>query len=326
MQQERSADQHHDDEFLGQLVLQVFNRPLDHACAIIGCHNLDALGQAVAQAFYARLDRFDRGQGVAAPPQDHHTADGVAFAFEFAHATAHFRAKPDVGHVPQGQRGTAVVYHQRCFGDVGQFVHIAGRADHEFGLSHLDHAAASFAVCALNGIAYLCQRYVVGTQLVGVDDDLILFDHAADGGHLGHTVDGLQFVFQEPVLKGPQLCQIMAAAAVDQGVLVNPAHTRGIGAKLRCNTFGQVCGDLAQIFQHPRTRPIQIGAVFEHDIDIAVAKEGKPAHVTGPRHRQHRGGDGIGDLVLDHLRCLTGIGRAHDHLHVRQIRDRIDRR
>ena len=108
----------------------------------------------------------------------------------------------------------------------------------------------------------------------------------------------------------------MPAGAVDQSVLVNPAHASCIRPKLGCDPFGQVRGDLAQIFQHTGSGPIEIGAVFEHNVHITVAKERKPAHVTGPRHGQHRRGDRIGDLILYHLRGLTGIGCAHDHLHI----------
>ena len=42
-------------------------------------------------------------------------------------------------------------------------------------------------------------------------------------------------------------------------------------------------------------------------------------------HPAQGGGDGIGDLVLHHLRRLTGIARLDDDLDVRQVRDGVQR-
>ena len=83
---------------------------------------------------------------------------------------------------------------------------------------------------------------------------------------------------------------------------------------------------LAQVLEHARTRPVQIGAVFENDVDIGVAEERVAAHRERFRHRQHRGRQRIRHLVLDDLRRLAGKRRLDDDLHVGQIRQRVDRR
>jgi hypothetical protein len=47
----------------------------------------------------------------------------------------------------------------------------------------------------------------VGGQLVGIEHDLVLAHHAADGGDFGHVGHGLEFVLEEPVLQGTQLAR-----------------------------------------------------------------------------------------------------------------------
>ena len=78
-------------------------------------------------------------------------------------------------------------------------------------------------------------------------------------------------------------------------------------------------------FQHARARPVDVGAVLEDDVDERDAEERKPAHHLGFRHRQHRRGQRIGDLVLDHLRRLSRIFGVDDDLRVGEIGDGVER-
>ena len=45
--------------------------------------------------------------------------------------------------------------------------------------------------------------------------------------------------------------EVVLLGAVDQGVLIHPAHARGIGAELRLDAFGQLAAHLRQVLQHP---------------------------------------------------------------------------
>ena len=164
--------------------------------------------------------------------------------------------------------------------------------------------------------AHLRERHAVGAQPVGVDHDLVLPDHAADGGDLGDAGHGLQLVLEEPVLQAAQTGQVMVAAAVYQGVLVDPADTGGIRTQFRPGIRGQPAGRLAEVFQHPGAGPVGIGAVLEDDVDIGVAKEGIAAHIDRPGYCQHRRGERVGDLVLDDLGCLSRIAGLDDDLDV----------
>ncbi len=166
----------------------------------------------------------------------------------------------------------------------------------------------------------------MGAQPVRVHHHLVLAHHATDAGHLGHPGQGLQLELEEPVLQGAQLRQVMASRAIHQGVLVDPADTGGIGTKTGRNAGGQAFARLVQVFQHPRTGPVEIGAILEQHVDIGVAEEGIATHRGGTRYRQHGGGERIGDLVLHHPRRLAGEGRADDNLHIGKVGNGIQRR
>jgi hypothetical protein len=83
---------------------------------------------------------------------------------------------------------------------------------------------------------------------------------------------------------------------------------------------------LIQVFEHTRARPVRIGAILEQDIDEGVAKERIAAHRFRSRHRHHRGGERIGNLILDDARRLAGVRRANDDLHVGEVGQRVERR
>ena len=150
--------------------------------------------------------------------------------------------------------------------------------------------------------------------------------HAADGRDLGDVGHRLQLVLEEPVLQRAQFGQVVLAAPIDQRVLVDPADARGIGPQRRLRAGRQPALHLVQILEHPRAREVDVGAVLEQDVDERVAEERVAAHDLGPRHRQHRRRQRIGDLVLDDLRRLARIRRADDHLRVRKVGNRVERR
>ena len=146
---------------------------------------------------------------------------------------------------------------------------VAQAAHHELGFGHLHQAAADIVVGALDGLFDLRDGDVVGEQPVGIDLDLVLLDVAADAGDLGDPVDRGQLVAQVPVLDRAQLLQVVVVAL--QHVFIDPADPGGIGAEAGRHPLGQLAGGIVEVFENPRTGPVEIGAVFENDID-----EGEP--------------------------------------------------
>ena len=64
-------------------------------------------------------------------------------------------------------------------------------------------------------------------------DTTVTANSAANGGNLGDTGHGLQFKFQEPVLKAAEFGQVVAAGAIDQRIVVHPPDPGRIGPQPR---------------------------------------------------------------------------------------------
>ncbi len=324
--EEQAADHADDNELLDQLLAEVGNGPVDQLRAVVGGDHLDAGRQAAFQLGQLGLHRRDGLAGVLARPQDHHPAGHLALAVQFGDAAPHFWAHLKGGDVSQPHRhaaGSGADWHGAEVVELGE---VAVGADHVFGLAQLQHRTAGLLVGTLDRFDDLTVGDAVGGELHRVEHHLVLTNHAADAGHLGDAGQALEFVAQEPVLQAAQLRQVVLSAAVDQGVFVDPADARGVRPQRRLGGGGQAALHLVEIFQHPRPGPVEVGSVLEQHIDEAVAEEGIAAHGLGARHRQHGGGQGIGDLVLDDLRRLAGIGGADHHLYVGEVGQGVDRR
>ena len=161
-------------------------------------------------------------------------------------------------------------------------------------------------------------------QFLGIDDDLVLLNEAADACDFGDALGLGQLIAQIPVLDRAQLGE--RALRTEHDILVNPADAGRVGPERRGDPFRQPLGGKIQIFENARARPIKIGTVLEHDIDERHAEEGEAAHHLRARHREQCRGQRIGDLVLDHLRRLAGIFGVDDDLRVGEIRNGIERR
>ena len=153
--------------------------------------------------------------------------------------------------------------------------------------------------------------------------DIVLLDEAADAGDLGDAFRLRQRELQAPVLDGARVGEVQFLR--HHRVLVDPADAGGVRSDRRCHAGRQSRGGTVEEFEHARTRPVDVGPVFEDDVDERHPEEGKAAHHLRTRHGQHRRRQRIGDLILDHLRRLAGIFRVDDHLRVREIGDRVER-
>ena len=158
---------------------------------------------------------------------------------------------------------------------------------------------------------------------MGVNRHLVLLDKTADAGNLGHALGLGQLITDEPVLQSAQFGQ--RKITPEYRVLVHPTHARGIRPQLRTHTTRQAARRKVEVFQHTRTRPVNVSAVLENHIDERRAKEREPPYHLGSRHTQHSRRQGISDLILHHLRGLSWIFGVDDDLDVGQIRQRVHR-
>ena len=172
----------------------------------------------------------------------------------------------------------------------------------------------------------MSKGYAISSQPGGVDRDLVLLHHAANGRHFRNPRKRFQFVTQEPVLQAAQFTNIVLARSVDQRIDVNPADTGRIRTQLRPGHCRQCRCHLAQVLEHPAARPVEISIVTEDDIDIGVAKKREATDYLCPRHRQHGCRQRVSHLIFDDLGCLARVARLDDDLDIREVRDGINRR
>ena len=72
-------------------------------------------------------------------------------------------------------------------------------------------------------------------------------------------------------------------AVIDERIFIDPTGAGSVGADGGMNVCGKPDSNRLQILHNPRTGPINIGAVFEHDEDVGVIEHGLRAYRFHPR-------------------------------------------
>ena len=160
--------------------------------------------------------------------------------------------------------------------------------------------------------------------MFGIHRHLILLDEASDRSDLGDPRDSGQPVFQVPVLNRAQLAEVVAVGL--QRVHERPANPGGIRPEGRRHSFREPPGDVVEGFEDSAASPIQIGAVFENNVNERKPEERVTANHLGMRDREHLSSERIRDLIFNDLGRLSGIFGVDDYLDIGKIRDRVERR
>jgi hypothetical protein len=168
------------------------------------------------------------------------------------------------------------------------------------------------------------QGKLVGRQRVRPHRHLVLTDLTTYGRDLGHARHALHGIAHEPVLVTAQLVAGVLATSVHEGVLKDPAEAGGVRAKFGLHAGRKLRRDLRQVFEDPRARPVDVGAVLEDHVDVAEAEIGVAADRFDLGRAQQRGDNRVGNLVFDDVRAAIPA-RIDDDLRIRQIRQGIER-
>ena len=89
-----------------------------------------------------------------------------------------------------------------CLVDVVNVLNVACSAEEIFHTVDSEVAGANFLVRLADGIDNLCEGYLLCSEFLRIDIDLVLFLEAADGGDLGDAICGKQRVADLPILDG----------------------------------------------------------------------------------------------------------------------------
>ncbi len=193
-------------------------------------------------------------------------------------------------------------------------------------LADLEHASPHLVVRAADGVRNLFDGYLVGLETVRIEIDLILLHEPAHRRDLGNSVHALEPVAEVPILERSDLGEVVPARRVDQGILEHPSHAGGVRTQLGRDPLGEAALDGGEVLEHAAPRPVEIDAVLEDHVDEGVADHAEPADVLHAGHAAKRGHDGVRHLVLDDVGAPAHPLGRDDHLGIREIRDRVERR
>ena len=135
----------------------------------------------------------------------------------------------------------------------------------------------------------------------------------------------MQVITQRPILEGAQLGEAVFPGVINERVFVNPPDPSGVRAKRRVYIFRQLIADLVQIFEDARTRPVDIGAVFENHAYKRKTEEALAPGVFYVRRGGKRADNRVRNLVFHNGRSASRPFGENDHLHVGKIRDGVER-
>ena len=115
-------------------------------------------------------------------------------------------------------------------------------------------------------------RNLVAQQLVRIDVDLVLPHKSADRRNLGDARERLQRITQIPVLVRAHLVETVLPAGIHQCILIDPADRGSILRQFDVDAFGQPRSHRVQVLEGARTRPVDIRALVENEVDIGVSE------------------------------------------------------
>ena len=314
MEQEQNADQSHHQALFDQGAGQVMDGAIDQIGTVVDRLDRHPLRQTAGDFGQLVLDVMNRVQRILAIVGDGDAADHLALAVEFGQSPPLVRSQFHPRHVPQQDRHPAFGLEHQLL-QIGRTAQIALATHHILGLGQFHHPPAHIAVAGADHFAEPGQGNAVRLQLAGIHDHLILLDEAADAGHFGDTLGFGELIADEPVLQGAQFRQ--GALRPQHHILIDPADAGGVRPQRRRHPARQPAGGEVEVFQYPRARPVEIGAVLENHVNERGAEEGKAPHHLGLGDAEHSRTQGIGHLILDHLGRLARIVGIDDHLDIR---------
>ncbi len=111
----------------------------------------------------------------------------------------------------------------------------------------------------------------------------------------------------------------MLPGPIDQRIFIDPTDAGGIRPQCGSDAIGQASTYVVEVLKDARSGPIQVGTVFEDDVDEGKTEEREATYVRRIRYREHRRCQRIRDLILHDLRCLAGILGKYNNLYIGQV-------
>ena len=199
----------------------------------------------------------------------------------------------DIFHVQHG----SVLGEDRGLFDISHVAEEALDANVYLLQTCFDEAAPGVGVVIGELLLDLADAQAVRDQRVRIHADLIFAGDAAEAGDIHHVGNGLELLFERPVLDGFQFHQVVLGIGALQRVPVNLADRTPVRAHLRLQAIGK--RDLRKPFQDFLPVPIVVGIVVEDKHHAGEAEKRDGAQMREVRQSIHLNFDGNGDLLFD---------------------------
>ncbi len=322
--QDQYDRQRGDEHFLHECAGNHLDGAVDQPGAVVERHDPHPFRQARLKLLNLGFDPLGHLQRVLAVAHHHHRPDRLV-AVLLQHAAAELGSqahRAETGNVDRRAR-FRVGLHDGLL-NVLRALDPTDAADDVLGVPFLDHLAADRGVGLGDGREQLAQRHVVGAEIVGVDVDLVFDGEAAGRSHLGDAGHGVELIPHVPILNGAQATQVLPFAF--DGIPENLAQGRGIGGQVGHDAGRQKRAGQCQSLQHPLSGEVEVDVVLEDDVDHREVELARRSHGFHARQALQVDRERVSDLVFDLLGAAAHPVGEDDHLVLREIGNRIDRR
>src|SRR5690348_1152217 len=112
---------------------------------------------------------------------------------------------------------------------------------------------------------------------------------------------------------------------INDGIFIDPTRSGSVRSDHGRDVFRQNALKLLDVFKYAGACPIEVCSVLENNKDVGITEHGLGSHGLNVGSCEKGRDNGIGDLVLDDVWRLTFPGDVDDHLHIGDVRQRIER-
>ena len=324
MPQKGEDDSRHGDHDFDEGRRDVVDRFLDQIGAVVDRHHLHAGRQSRLDLPKLRLDARNDVERILAVAHHDNAGDGFAVAVEVSRTSAQLGTEHDVADVFDADRRAALGGGERDVPEVGCRLRVAVAAHHVLGAAEFNHASADVVVASADRLDHAADRQAVRPQSVGIDVHLVLPHVAAKRRDVGDAANAPEVIPEIPVLVRAEFRERVRVRFVREDVLEDPSESGRVGTELGRRALRKARQHRREVLERPRPRPVDVGAVFEDDVDVRVAEVGHAAYGFHARRAEERRHNRIRHLRIDDVGAAVPA-RVHDHLRVAEIRERVER-
>src|SRR5579863_4637284 len=209
VEQKQNDDEGYCQHFFPQFSFNIGDGGFDQTAAVICNLEMHTFGQSLFYGLHFFFDSIDDLICILPIAHDDDAANDFTFSVLIEDAEPEISAHLHGAYVFYPDRNALVVGEPDIF-EVLFVFDVAQTPDDIGHIAHLKLAPSDVIVVGLDFVHDVHEGDIVELEFDGIDDDLVLFFKAAEGGDLGNAGYGLQSEFDIPVLEGPLFSEVHA--------------------------------------------------------------------------------------------------------------------